>query len=258
MQWLGKSIGGLIGAVIAGPFGSLVGMLVGHQWDQTSGAPRGAPASARGVSRLFFEVTFEVMGQIAKADGRVSEDEVRAARRVMQSMQLDAEQTRIAIDRFTHGKAADYALTERLAALARQIGTRAELARAFVQIQLQSALAVGTIGGDKRQLLWRVASALGVSRVELAQIESLMRGFEQGGQRALRTESIETAYGVLGVSADASDDEVKTAYRRLMNQHHPDKLAARGLPPSMIDEAEHKTHEVRAAYERIKTRRGFK
>lgn len=259
MQWLGKSIGGLIGAVIAGPFGSLVGMLVGHQWDQGSASPRGSPASARGISRLFFDVTFEVMGQIAKVDGRVSEDEVRAARRVMQGMQLDAEQTRSAIDRFTRGKAADYALAERLEALARQIGERAELARTFVQIQLQSAIGAGAIGADKRQLLWRVASALGVSRVELAQIESLVRGFEQqGARRAMPAESIETAYRVLGVSAEASDDEVKTAYRRLMNQHHPDKLAARGLPPSMIDGAEQKTHEVRAAYERIKTRRGFK
>jgi DnaJ like chaperone protein len=43
-----------------------------------------------------------------------------------------------------------------------------------------------------------------------------------------------------------------------MNQHHPDKLVARGLPESMIGVAEQKTHEVRTAYERIKTQRGFK
>jgi DnaJ like chaperone protein len=60
------------------------------------------------------------------------------------------------------------------------------------------------------------------------------------------------------VSPHASDEEVKTAYRRLMNQHHPDKLVARGLPKSMIGVAEQRTREVRGAYERIRTQRGFK
>ncbi len=63
---------------------------------------------------------------------------------------------------------------------------------------------------------------------------------------------------MLGITPQASNDEVKTAYRRLMSQHHPDKLVSRGLPQSMIGVAEQKTHEVRTAYERIKTQRGFK
>jgi len=63
---------------------------------------------------------------------------------------------------------------------------------------------------------------------------------------------------VLGVASTASDDEIKTAYRRLMSQHHPDKLVARGLPESMKSVAEQKTQEVRAAYEAIKAQRGLK
>ena len=65
-------------------------------------------------------------------------------------------------------------------------------------------------------------------------------------------------YEVLGVNKDASDEDIKKAYRRLMNQHHPDKLVARGLPASMIGVAEQKTFEVRAAYDKLKARRGFK
>jgi DnaJ like chaperone protein len=86
MQWFGKGIGGLIGAFVAGPIGSLLGVLVGHQLDQSMNGGRGR--SVREISRLFFEATFEVMGQIAKIDGRVSEDEVRVARRIMQGMRL--------------------------------------------------------------------------------------------------------------------------------------------------------------------------
>jgi DnaJ like chaperone protein len=260
MQWFGKGIGGLIGAFVAGPLGSLVGVLLGHQWDANAAAQRDGRGSARAISQLFFEVTFEAMGQVAKVDGRVSEDEVRVARRIMQGMQLSADQIRSAIEHFTLGKSAEYPLTARLEALAGQIGDRADVARAFMQIQLQAALGAGAVAAEKRQLLWRLASALGVSRVELAQIEALIRGFEQRGGAAQPTlaQSLGDAYRVLGVSAEASNGEVKTAYRRLMNQHHPDKLVARGLPESMIGVAEQKTHEVRAAYERIKTQRGFK
>ena len=128
-----------------------------------------------------------------------------------------------------------------------------------MQIQIQAAVGAGNIGPEKRQALWRIASALDVSRAELAQIEAIVRGFATaGGAQPTSAQSLEAAYRVLGVGAQASNEEVKTAYRRLMNQHHPDKLVARGLPESMIGVAEQKTHEVRTAYERIKTQRGFK
>lgn len=256
MQWFGKGLGGLIGAFVAGPVGSLLGVLVGHQLDQNMRA--GGRGSVRDISRLFFEATFEVMGQVAKVDGRVSEDEVRVARRIMQNMRLTDEQVQSAIEHFTRGKAADYPLDSRLTALAAQLGGRGDLARAFVQIQLQSAIGAGTVGPDKRQVLWRVANALGVSRAELAQIEAVVRGFERGGAQKAEGLSLEDAYRALGITPQASNDEVKTAYRRLMNQHHPDKLVARGLPKSMVGVAEQKTHEVRSAYEKIKTQRGFK
>ncbi|HZL93940.1 MAG TPA: TerB family tellurite resistance protein, partial [Vicinamibacterales bacterium] len=156
MQWFGKGIGGLIGAVVAGPVGSLIGVFLGHQWDTSIAAGRRGHGSARAISRLFFEVTFEAMGQVAKVDGRVSEDEVRVARRIMQGMQLSAEQVRSAIEHFTRGKSADHPLAARLDALAAQIGDQADLARAFVQIQMQAAVGAGTVGAEKRQTLWHV------------------------------------------------------------------------------------------------------
>lgn len=255
MQWLGKSIGGLIGAFVAGPVGSLLGVLVGHRWDEGARVGRGG---IRAISQLFFEVTFEIMGHVAKVDGRVSEDEVRVARRIMYGMRLTDPQVQSAIERFTRGKATDYPFESRLRALAEQVGGRADLARAFVQIQLQSAIGAGQVGANKRQLLWRVADGLGVTRAELAQLEAVVRGFGGGAGQPTPAEMLESAYRVLGVTAKSSDDEVKTAYRRLMSQHHPDKLVARGLPESMAGVAEQKTHEVRTAYEQIKTQRGFK
>jgi DnaJ like chaperone protein len=257
MRWVGKAVGGILGMVAAGPIGSVLGMILGHGLDE-GGARLGGRSSPQQISQLFFEVAFEVMGQVAKIDGRVSEDEVRVARGIMHGMHLSSDQMRNAIDRFTAGKSPDYPLASRLGSLARQIGDRADVSRAFVQLQLQSAIGAGPIGPEKRQLLWRVASALNVSRAGVAQIEALVRVHEQRNARRGEAESIEQAYKSLGVAASASNDDIKKAYRRLMSQHHPDKLVARGLPESMAGMAEQKTHEVRAAYEKVRAQRGFK
>jgi DnaJ like chaperone protein len=259
MQWFGKALGGIIGLAAAGPIGSLIGVLLGHQVDQS--VPlfgRTRLGSPQQISQLFFEVAFEVMGQVAKVDGRVSESEIRMARGIMDGLRLTQEQVREAIECFTRGKSPAYALNERLATLARQIGDRGVLAKTFMQIQMQAAIGAGPIGAEKRQLLWRVASSLGVSRAEVAQIEALVRAHFERGTGVNDAVALEEAYRVLGVASGASDDDVKTAYRRLMNQHHPDKLVARGLPKSMAGVAEQKTQEIRAAYERIKARRGLR
>jgi DnaJ like chaperone protein len=258
MQWFGKAVGGILGFVAAGPFGSFLGVILGHQVDEGGARLRRGRRAPRQISELFFEVVFEVMGQVAKVDGRVSEDEVRVARAIMQGMELSPDRVRSAIDHFTRGKSADYPLDERLARLERQIGDQADLTRAFVQIQLQSAIGAGPMGPEKRQLLWRVASALHVSRSDLAQIESLVRAHEQRNTLRSEAEAVEQAYRVLGVASGASNEDIKKAYRRLMNQHHPDKLVARGLPESMAGVAEQRTHEVRSAYDKLKAKRGFK
>jgi DnaJ like chaperone protein len=132
------------------------------------------------------------------------------------------------------------------------------LNRAFVEIQLQAVIGVGEIDNAKRQRLWEVARTFGIGRVELAQIEASIRAHGQQTTRAAGAPSLNAAYRVLGLEAAATDKDVKTAYRRLMNQHHPDKLVSRGLPESMVPLAEQKTREIRAAYEHIKEQRGFK
>lgn len=259
MPWLGKAVGAALGLAVAGPIGLLLGGLVGHQFDAGAAqrfAQGGAPAARTRL--LFFEVTFEVMGHLAKVDGRVTEEEIRIARRIMHGMKLTPEQVRLAIERFTAGKSARYPLEDRLGELKARIGRRRDLMRAFVEIQLQAAIGGGEIAQAKRRLLWEVGSKFGIGRVQFAQIEALIRAQMRQPAAGPGELDLDSAYKVLGVEPSASDREIKTAYRRLMNQHHPDKLVSKGLPESMVALSEQKTHEILAAYERIKGERGFK
>lgn len=255
MKWVGKVFGGAVGLLVGGPFGSIVGVALGHQFDQGLGSMtlREGLLGASNAQALFFATTFEVMGHIAKSDGRVSEEEIRVARRIMHSMQLEPAAVRAAIERFEVGKSSSYPLDRRLSELSKVTRGQREMARAFVNIQMQAALGAGPVPSGKRQLLWTVAQTLGMTRVDFAQLEAAIRG--RGSEPAM---SLDAAYRTLGIEASISDDEVKKAYRRLMNRHHPDKLLSRGLPESMLAVAEAKTHEVRQAYERIREARGMR
>ncbi|MCG6934369.1 MAG: TerB family tellurite resistance protein, partial [Proteobacteria bacterium] len=114
MSWWGKVIGGTFGFMLGGPLGALFGAAVGHQFDK--GLERGAISDVFGtgdqerVQAAFFTALFSVMGHVAKADGRVSPDEIAMARSIMQQMALDQEQTRVAIDLFNQGKRDDFDL----------------------------------------------------------------------------------------------------------------------------------------------------
>ncbi len=264
MAWIGKMAGALLGYAVARWPGAAVGLLLGHQFDRGIGmrpaAVSGAAAADR--QRVFFETTFLVMGHLAKVDGRVTELEIGAARVVMQRMRLDERQTRLAMELFNAGKRPDWPVQQQIERLRQYCGRHPELLRLFLEVQVDLVLAKGAVSPAERELLGRIADVLGVNRVVLTHLETMLRwrrGQAAGGTAAPSRETkLTEAYATLGVDARASDREVKTAYRRLMNQHHPDKQAARGLPESMREIAAERTREIRAAYDLVKQVRGMR
>ena len=270
MRWTGKIVGALIG-LAAGPVGAALGALIGHVYDDTQDARDSRPAGGRGagggpddaasIRATLFRTAFAVMGYLAKADGRVSESEIRAARGVMQQMHLDEAHVVMAIEAFNRGKQPDYPVEAELARLRVACGPQYDLLRVFLEIQVRAALAGNDLKGPVRGLLLGVAQRLGVSGLELAQIEAALRLRQGQGWTApppAPGARLSNAYSVLGIQPSASDGEVKKAYRRQMSENHPDKLVARGLPESMQDLAKEKTQRIREAYETICDHRGLR
>jgi len=262
----GKLIGGIFGYLIThNIWGVLIGVFIGHQFDR--GLARSGGGGFSGAWRVvnqaraqqaFFEATFSVMGCLAKADGRVSEAEIALARQVMDRMGLPEAARREAMRLFGRGKSSGFDLDGALDDFRQATRGQRNLLQMFLEIQIHAAYADGSMSEAERRLLLRVCERLGFSRSDFERLDAMVRaemhGFQAGGRRG---PSLEDAYALLDVSPDAPDAEVKKAYRRLMNQHHPDKLVAKGLPEEMMKLAQEKTHEIRTAYERIKEARGF-
>ena len=276
MGWNGKIIGAAIGLWVGGPIGAALGALVGHQFDSgAAGVTVRSSGGAARVQELYFPALFRVMGHVAKADGRVSEREIAAARALMAALRLDAQQVSTAISYFGEGKQAEFALDAALAPLQPLLRAFPQLAQFFMEIQLQAALAGNDLAPQPRARLLRTANLLGLGAADFARLEAMMRwrmgaarGPGYGGSAGSRAgaaasaadeaDRLRQAYTLLEVSKSAGDEQVVKAYRRQMSRHHPDKLKANGLPDSMLERAKERTQQIQAAYELIRAVRGMR
>lgn len=250
MAWWGTFIGGTLGYVFGGPIGALVGAALGGNFDRgIKMGDRIDMGSQERVQAAFFTTTFSVMGHIAKADGHVSAQEISAAKGIMAQMQLSAEQRKAAIKFFDQGKAADFPLEEILHQFKKECFRRRNLIQMFVEIQIATALSDGKIDASEKRILYTIGEILGFSRSEIEHLFNIASNAEASVSDRLTPDQ---AYKILGIEKGSSEAEVKKAYRRLMSQHHPDKLVAKGLPDEMIALATEKTQEIRKAYDLIK------
>ena len=261
MGWYGKLIGAVLGAIIGrGLLGAIVGLLIGHQFDRrSSGTTTRVTNDPRNLSTAFFRATFQAMGHVAKADGRVTAQEIDAAREAMRRFSLNERDMRLAMDLYNEGKNPDFPLDSELRALHAAAVGREDLTRLFVQIQLEAAMYGGGLNPASRTILARMCDALGITALEFAALEAMLRMRGRPGAGPSEASSrLADAYQVLGVAAGATDAEVTLAYRRLVSQNHPDKLVANGLPESMVEAAHERTRRILEAYELIRTHRGMK
>jgi DnaJ like chaperone protein len=264
MAWKGTIFGALAGLFVTRTvLGAVVGGLIGFMFDQGSALSHAGAGRASGgsVSAVFFRTTFELMGHVAKSDGRVSEAEIDAARRLMQELRLGPNEVAAAIQCFRTGKSPAYDAGLGVEQLRDACGLRYDLRTAFIELQLRAALAGNGISPPARGVLIRAAERLGMSGLEFARLESAVRA-RQSGRNFAGPPSDERAlsdhYAELEVSAGASDQDVIRAYRRQMSRHHPDKLVANGLPESMAEWAKEKTQRIQEAYEAIRAARGMR
>lgn len=252
------AIGAFIGLLIGRVPGLIVGAAIGYaiSW----GLRHSILGRLQVAQSQLIESTFSVMGAVCKADRVVSRDEIRAAEIMFDRLHLNVGLREEAKAAFNRGKAPDFDLDAAVDRFA-QIGRgRGPLLQLFLQIQVMAVAADGNVHPAEHEMLVRIARRLGLTERDVAQLEALLRAASAGPSAAGGPPSrqrLDDAYAALGVPPEASDSDVKRAYRKLMSQNHPDKLAARGLPESMREMAEERSREINTAYNLVKAARGM-
>ena len=244
------------------------------------------------TKKIFFYTLFSCMGRLSKSDGKVSSSEIKTARKIMHDLGLNTEQTSAAIDAFRSGKDENFNIHYYLRQLKVQAGSDKQLLHIFIEYQLHAAYADGGITQQGINLLLSMAESLGINRAVFNNIHKkfkAQRDFkrqfeEQFGKRSssgyqsrykagyqqedtknyqksyssnYNTNNLQNAYTILGVKSNDDKMTVKKAYRKQMNNYHPDKLAAKGLPDDLIKASTEKTQNIKASYDLIKQQNGW-
>jgi DnaJ like chaperone protein len=270
--WVGPLIGAVMGLALAGlgplgVIGALVGAWLGRRFDlivQLSDSlyfvtHRHSNEREGVIQKAFFHAVFLCLGRVAKCDGAVCEDEIRWATDVMERMGLSPEKRQEAVALFEQGKAFDHDILPDLRRLRDAVGRRSQLSQIFMEILVQCALVDGQLNVREWSALQQFAASLGVSGARLERLVRSAQAYQHYAEPGQASRTLEDrlldAYAILGLTPEATPAEVKRAWRKLMSKHHPDKLAAHGLPDEMMAMAKEKTQAIQAAYEEIQRAR---
>ena len=294
MNFIGKVIGFFLGYRYGGLFGGIAGAILGHLADKKLYELGSVNSSFfdKKLTRqsLFMQTTFAVLGNLTKAKGRVTGNDIALANNLMQQLNLDEANRKLAQDAFTRGKETDFPLRQIIREFRIGCGQRADLLRMFLSVQVQAAFADDHLHDNELAILRTIAEELGLSAFQFEQMiamemarrqfsnggffeqayqqyQQYQQGYSQSGYQQSGSQSgyrphsgptIQDAYKVLGVSENDNQQAVKRAYRRLMNENHPDKLVSKGLPPEMMEMAKEKAQQIQAAYDLICKAKGWK
>jgi DnaJ like chaperone protein len=263
MGLFGTLIGGSIGFMMGGPLGAILGGAIGSNLGNsgtrmhpgarvgygTASMPRGgATYNPLHAQQTFMIALISLAAKVAKADGHVDPAEVaRFDQFLKDQLGMAADERRVAARVFNEARDSDIPAEEFARQIRQLFGHQPDRMKDLVALLVSIAMADGRYHQDEERLIRSIAAEMGLSSREYDEAVSIFN------PRA----SVDTSYTVLGVHRDASDAEVKKAYRRLAREYHPDVVTNKGMGEDFQKFAAEKMRAVNSAYDAIKEARGF-
>ncbi len=246
MNWWGKLIGTGVG-MIGGPIGAIAGAALGHLYDDDDPTPQ-TEQKARVLYLAYF---FSCAAKIAKADGHISEEEIRVVESLINRFGLDQKRVEFAKNVFRKSKTSRRSIDEDFKEVGRLIGYEATVGQSF----LGGLFEIVYSNGEK----WNELQVRYLLRCEerLKLKPGIVKSWIQGGYAPPHYDSsnnqisIDDAYRMLGLNHQSSDSEVKSIYRKKAASFHPDKLKSKNLPEEFISFANDQLAKINHAYDMI-------
>jgi len=251
MGWMGKLVGGTIGFALGGPLGAIFGAAFGHAFDtgtELDTARRGPQLSRVEKNQLtFFVAAFSMLAKLARADGQVTQEEIDSIESFMEKdLRLNAESRHAAVNIFRTALNAPGTFDDFARQFYGEFHDQPQMLEVMIEVLLRVAVSDGSMTAKEEELILVAVNTFRFSSVRYDQLKSKY------------VKTADKAYAVLGCSPNDDDDQVKRCYRQRVQEYHPDKIAAKGLPDEFTRFAQDKFREIQEAWEEVKEERGIK
>jgi DnaJ like chaperone protein len=273
MGLLGTLVGGSLGFMMFGPLGAILGGAIGANIGEpvvrgpfggaTQSGPRpydgnaGNPYAARyggpvrdprQAQQAFLVAMISLAAKVAKADGRVTEQEVRSFDAFLRDrLGMSTEDRRLAARLFNEARDSNVPAEEFARQVRALIGHDPARLRDLISLLMSVAAADARIGTEEDRLLRTIAREMGLTA----------RDYSEAAAMFQPRSNLDASYAVLGLTREATDEEVKKAFRRLAREYHPDVVANRGMGEDFQKFADEKMRAINAAYDAVKEARNL-
>ncbi len=255
MAWLGKIIGGTMGLFLGGPLGLIAGIAFGNLFDSSTRTTEfidhsGDFTNTERTNMVFFVGAFSMLAKMATADGSMVQTERQKVEEfIVRDLKLNLSEREAAVRVFNAALSNSSTTFDQFARQFYQnFSSERSLIELMMDVLVRVAAADGSISAAEMRLIQSAAAIFNIPKVLL---DTIIRQY--GSSAAAPS----TAYSVLNLSPDATDAEVKKAFRKMSIEFHPDTVASKGLPEEFTRFATEKFRAIQEAYEAIKKDRGM-
>jgi len=248
MSIWGKLIGSGIGLAFGGPLGALIGGVAGHAYDKYKGDDDDADQIGfdprANTKKVAFTIGVIALGaKMAKADGQVTNDEIAAFKEVFHVPEEEAKNVARVFNTAKRDATGFEPYAQQIAGM---FADAPEVLEDLLAGLMHIARADNIIHPKEVEFLQAVASIFGLSQSAYQRLHATHLMPDRNDP-----------YTVLEVDHNATDQEIKAAYRRMIKANHPDRVIAQGLPEEFVAVANEKLSKINAAYEQISRERNF-
>ena len=241
MSIWGKIIGGTAGFALGGPIGAIIGIMIGGSFDRKSVFIKNKRINSQQKQNIFALSIIILSAKIAKADGKVTKDEIYAFKEKFKIPENEMEQVGKI---FNEAKKTKYGYEQ----IATQVGELFSDNKLLLEELLNNLFYIAESDGETS-----------VSEIEILKSISKLFGLsEEDFQRIFhsRLNSKDSdPYKILGVDRNDNDSIIRKKWIKLNKEHHPDNLIAKGMPQEFIDQSNKELASINLAYDRIKKQR---